>query len=61
MSHQELTQDQHEKMQSVLYYMGKSAARDSFSEFLDFCGCTVDDWELIKKHIQDQLSVELYI
>ena len=61
MRHQELTKLQHEKMQSVLYYMGKTVARDSFSEFLEYCDCTNDDWKIIKKHIQDRLSVELYI
>jgi anti-sigma regulatory factor (Ser/Thr protein kinase) len=61
MSYQELTKEHRAKMQSVLYYMGKSAARDSFSEFLEHCDCTLEEWREIKVYIQDQLGVKLYV
>lgn len=56
----ELTEDQRKMMQDVLYFMNKAAARDSFRDFLEFCNTPRDDWDVIKKHIEQTLGVELY-
>jgi len=61
MSYIELNKEQRDKMQSVLYYMGKTAARESFVDFLDHCDCTLDEWRVIRQHIEDALEIKLYL
>ncbi len=46
------------KAETVFYYLTKEAARTSFNDFLSFCDCTDDEWELIKNEITSKTKIK---
>jgi hypothetical protein len=46
------------KAENVFYFLTKEAARNSFAEFLEGCGCSHEDWQEIKKEITAKTNIE---
>ena len=49
------------KANTLFYFMTKTVARDSFSEFLDSCELTKDEWKEIKKELETLGITDTYI
>jgi hypothetical protein len=37
---------------SVMYFLVKDASRDSWTEFLENCGCTEEEWQEFKDELE---------
>ncbi len=53
--------DLKKKADSLFYFLTKDAARDSFSEFLESCGLSDDDYEQIKKEVLLPHGIKTYL
>jgi len=51
----------HAKMQLLMYFLTKSAARDSYREFLENLEISDEDYELIKKEWKEKLGITPYV
>jgi hypothetical protein len=49
------------KLQSLMYYLTKEAARTSYREFLEFLDINESEYEEIKKIWKDRLGVKPYV
>lgn len=49
-----------DKMQPLMYYLTKSAARDSYKDFLDSLGISDEDYVKIKQVWKDGLGITPY-
>ena len=56
-----MTDDLQKKMQALMYALTKNAARESYSDFLDYLGINDEDYEEIKKAWEEKLGVKPYI
>lgn len=48
------------KMDTLIYFLGKEAARSSFVDFLEDRGITEEEYEAIKKFLLDELGIKTY-
>ena len=46
------------KAETMFYFLTKEAARDSFSDFLDYNGVSNEEWQAIKSYITEKTSIE---
>jgi hypothetical protein len=49
------------KFSTLMYWLTKNAARDSFIEFLDDIDLSLEDYVEIKKHLKEKYGVETYV
>ena len=50
-----------EKIQTLLYFLTKNAARTSYLEFLGSIGISEEEYKIIKEKIQNTLNCKLYV
>lgn len=50
-----------QKFETLMYFLLKEAARESFVDFLDDIGLTEKDYNDIKAHIETTYDVKLYL
>ena len=56
-----MNDDLKRKANSFFYSMVKNMARDSFSDELEYCGLTDDDWDEIKAELAKIGITDTYI
>ena len=49
------------KMQTLMYYLTKEAARMSYREFLEFCDISDEDYAKIKEVWKERLGIKPYV
>jgi len=49
------------KMQTIMYYLTKNAARESYKEFREDIGISDSDYEEIKDTWKEKLDIEPYV
>ncbi|WHY75723.1 hypothetical protein QNH20_16525 [Neobacillus sp. WH10] len=49
------------KFEKLMYFLIKDAAKYSFVEFLDESGLTEEDFEEIKKYLQETYGIKMYL
>jgi hypothetical protein len=50
-----------QKFSSLMYFLTKLAANDSFEEFLEEIDLSQDDYEKIKKYLEEKYQVKTYV
>ena len=55
-----MNEDLRVKFGTMMYVLTKAAARDSFCDFLEAYGVTVEEWEAIRTYLKDTYGVETY-
>jgi hypothetical protein len=53
-----MNEDLMKKANNMFYYLTKTAARDSFTDFLEEVGLTSDEWQEIKSEITSKTGIE---
>lgn len=56
-----MNEDLNKKMNTLIYFLTKEAARSSFVEFLEHCDISEDEYELIKKEWEKIGMTGVYI
>ena len=56
-----MNEDLQKKMQTLMYFLTKNAARSSYREFLEQCGIDDHDYEEIKAIWKEKLGVKPYV
>lgn len=49
------------KFETFMYALLKTAARESFVDFLDDWGLTEEDYQEIKKHLTETYGIKTYL
>jgi len=49
------------KLQTLMYFLTKNAARNSYREFLEDLGISEEDYKEIKAIWKDKLNIEPYV
>ncbi|MGG4440000.1 hypothetical protein [Brevibacillus fortis] len=49
------------KFETLMYFLVKRAARESFVDFIDNIGLTMDDYAEIKKYLKDTYGIKTYL
>jgi hypothetical protein len=57
----EVSEALQEKLQKLMYYLTKEAARTSYREFLEFLDISESEYETIKQIWKDRLGVKPYV
>jgi hypothetical protein len=42
-----------EKFSTLIYFMNKEVAKNSFVDFLEFCDLTHEEWKILKKWLNE--------
>lgn len=50
-----------EKFGTFMYFLTKDAAKYSFSEFLEECDISEEEYGEIKKHLESTYNIKLYV
>ena len=50
-----------EKFGTFMYFLTKDAAKYSFSEFLEECDISEEEYTAIKKHLETTYNIKLYV
>ena len=56
-----MTEELQKKMQTLMYFLTKNAARSSYVEFLEECGINYDEYQEIKEVWAEKLGVKPYV
>lgn len=56
-----MSEELQKKMQTLMYYLTKNAARDSYAEFLEECGIDEREYEEIRNVWKEKLGVKPYV
>jgi phenylalanine-4-hydroxylase len=49
------------KFETLMYYLVKGAARDSFVDFLEYIGLTMQEYDEIAEHLEETYGINMYL
>ncbi len=55
-----MSPDLKKKFSTIMYFLTKTAARDSLKDFLEYADLTDEEWDAIKAHLKAEYGVETY-
>lgn len=56
-----MNEELQKKMQRLMYFLTKNAARESFMDFLEYSDISEEDYQEIKREWKDKLGITPYV